>query len=183
MKKFEKGATLYEDNYIGRVKDSLKLYDFRPLKYSDHELIAINQEIKTYLQTGVTKRTNEELWDMYYVVKGNVHPETEKPLQKCFRWSSFVPVNIPIIMGVTCMPPTPFNQIFFQSLNQSYNFGLNVVNSSANNEKNTTELITSYIAAVSSAIVGSTGLREIFIRMKLQGSFGKTLIHSHPCSV
>lgn len=180
MKKFEKGANLYEDNYWGRVRDSVKLYDPSSLKYSDSELLAMNQEVKTYLATGITKRSNEELWDMYYVVKGNLHPETEKPLPKVFRWSGFVPVNTPIIMGISCLPPTPLNQMFFQSLNQSYNFGLNVCNSSASNVKTTTEMVTSYMAAIGSAIVGSTGLRLLIEKSKLKGPFGNFMLTMTP---
>lgn len=180
MKKFEQGASLYEDNYWGRVRDSIKLYDFMSLKYSDEELKSMNEEIKEYVKTGITKRTNEELWDMYYVVKGNLHPETEKPVTKVFRWSGFVPTNIPIIVGISCLPPTPLNQMFFQSLNQSYNFGLNFCNSSANNLKSKNELLISYLAAVSASIAGSAGLRQLITKMNLKGAFGRSMLTMTP---
>lgn len=180
MKKYEKGAALYEDNYWGRVQDSFKLYHPLSALYSDLQLMELNEELKKYLQTGETKRSNEELWNLHYIVKGNLHPETEKPVNKLFRWSTFVPINIPIIIGISVLPPTPFNQIFFQSLNQSYNFGLNTCNASASNTKPTNELITSYLAAIGSSIIGSAGLREIIIRSKLQGPFGKLLLTCTP---
>ena len=169
MKKFKKGAQLYGDSYFERLKDRQKLYSVSSLKYSDAELMEINKELKEYYESGVTKRTNEELWAMYYAVKCNIHPETGKPVTKIFRWSTFVPVNVPIMIGVSCITPSPFNQIFFQSLSQTYNFGRNLVNSTTVNQRTNYELITSWSAAVFAAIVSSAGLREVFNRMKKKG--------------
>lgn len=180
MKKFEKGAQLYEDNYWGRVQDSVRLYNSMSALYSDDQLKVFNEELKAYIETGVTKKSNEELWKMNYIVKGNLHPETEQPVNKLFRWSTFVPVNVPIILGISVLPPTPLNQIFFQSLNQSYNFGLNFCNSSASNTKSTNEMVTSYLAAIGSSIVGSAGLRELVIRSNLKGPLGRLLLNCTP---
>src|SRR3990167_7845209 len=155
-KKYDGSASLFGDTYSDRMKDSMRLYNPLNLRYSDAEIIKMDQELQDYLKTD---KTNDQLWHMHYIARGNLHPETKQPISKLFRWPAFVPTNIPLIMGISVLPPTPFNQIFFQSLNQTYNFGNNVANSSASNKKSKTELTVSYIAAVSSAIVGSAGLR------------------------
>lgn len=174
--KFREGASLYPDDYWGRVRHSYKLYHPKNLIYSDEQLLQLNKELKEYLRTGVTTRTNEELWNIYYILKGNLHPETEKPVNKVFRWSAYVPANIPLIIGISVLPPTTFNQIFFQSLNQSYNFGNNVCNASAANQKTTQETLISYFAAITSAIVGSAGLRHFLLKKNFQGPVGKGLL-------
>lgn len=180
MIKFQEGAKLYDDTYMGRVKDSYKLYHPMNVLYSDETILGFHKELKDYFKTGVTNRSNDELWNMFYVVKSNLHPETGQPVNKLFRWCNFVPTNIPLILGIAVLPPTTFNQIFFQSLNQSYNFGVNVSNASASNQKSTTELTISYLAAISSAIAGSAGLRTFLQKRNLQGPVGKLLMLSTP---
>lgn len=180
MIKFQEGAQLYDDTYTGRVKHSYKLYHPKNALYSDEQILAFNKELKEYLKTGETKLTNDELWNRYYIVKSNLHPETEQPVNKVFRWCNFVPTNIPLILGIAVLPPTTFNQILFQSLNQSYNFGVNVSNASASNQKSNNELMISYLAAVSSAIIGSAGLRSFLQKRNMQGALGKLLVLSTP---
>ena len=180
MKKFTEGAHLYEDTYMGRVKHSYKLYHPKNALYSDQQIVELNKELKTYLKTGITTRSDKELWDLYYIVKSNLHPETDQPVNKFFRWCNFVPTNIPLILGIAVLPPTTFNQIFFQSLNQSYNFGVNISNASASNQKSTNELLFSYFAAISSAIIGSAGLRAFLTKLKVSGPLGKVMMVSTP---
>ena len=117
---------------------------------------------------------------MHYICKGNLHPETGQPVNRLFRWSNFVVTNIPLIMGLAVLPPTTFNQIFFQSLNQSYNFGNNVSNASSSNQKSTGELAVSYVAAISSAVAGSAGLRSYLVRRNFQGPLGRGLVALTP---
>jgi len=38
-----------------------------------------------------------------------MHPETEKPLPMLFRTSGFVPINIPMVIGLSILPPTVKN--------------------------------------------------------------------------
>lgn len=178
--KFAKDAKLYSDDYCGKVKHSFKLFHPWSLRYCDDELLKLDKEIKLYFETGVTSRSNDELWDIWYALRGNLHPETDLPINKFFRWSSFVPTNIPLIVGISCLPPTPFNQIFFQSLNQSYNFGNNIANASASNVKSNTELGVSYIAAITSAIAGSAGLRSYLQKRNPTSFIGKAILAGTP---
>jgi hypothetical protein len=85
-----------------------------------------------------------------------------------FRWSCFVPINVPLLFGIGLLPPTPFNQAFFQSLNQAYNFGVNLFNASASNPMNNQEIMTSASLAIGSALLVSVGLRKALIKIKSQ---------------
>jgi Sideroflexins len=180
VKKYDGSTSLFADDYTGRMKDSIRLYNPFNLRYSDEEIIKMDKELQDYLKSGKSTKSNDDLWHMHYVARGNLHPETRQPLNKLFRWPAFVPTNIPLILGISVLPPTPFNQIFFQSLNQTYNFGNNVVNSSASNKKSTTEMTISYLAAVTSAIVGSAGLRAFLQKKNPTSTLGKGLLMFTP---
>jgi hypothetical protein len=71
----------------------------------------------------------------------NIHGGFKKPINKCFRLSSFVYTNVPLLFGLACTPPTRFNIIFWQSVNQSYNFGMNYANREASNTMKPSALI------------------------------------------
>ena len=51
------------------------------------------------------------------VVSTAIHPDTEKMIPWALRFSSFLPMNIPISYGFICAAPTPFNTIFWQWIN------------------------------------------------------------------
>jgi hypothetical protein len=137
-------------------------------------------ELEAYSKSQQSERTLAQLWDMHYILESNLHPETRQPVAKLFRWSAYCPVNIPIIIGLSVLPPTPFNQIFFQTVNQSYNFGINFSNSTSSNQKSPAELAVSFSLAVGSAICGSVGLRKLLERRNLSSRAGRLLLQSTP---
>lgn len=59
------------------------------------------------------KPTDSQLWKYHYVVKSNIHSGFKKPVNKFFRLSSFVYVNMPILWGFTIAAPTTTNVIFW----------------------------------------------------------------------
>ena len=65
------------------------------------------------------------------IVATAIHPDTGDFIPWPCRFSSFLPMNIPIAFGFVFAAPTPFNTIFFQWLNQTYNAGLNYANRNA----------------------------------------------------
>ena len=65
------------------------------------------------------------------IVSTAVHPDTKEFIPWAMRFSSFIPMNIPIAFGFLFTAPTPFNTIFFQWLNQTYNASLNYANRNA----------------------------------------------------
>ena len=89
-----------------------------------------------------------------------VHPDTGEFLNWMFRFSSFLPMNIPISFGFIFAAPTPFNTIFWQWINQTYNAALNYQNRNASSLYTTEDIAKSYAIATSSAIAISLGIRK-----------------------
>lgn len=71
----------------------------------------------------------------------------------------FVPVNIPIVFGILCAPPTMKFTAFFQWLNQSYNAGLNFGNKNSTCEYSNMDLFKGYCAAIGSSVGVALTLR------------------------
>lgn len=177
---YDPAKSLYENNFWGRLSHSYRLYHPKNLLYSDDTLLKMKQELDDYVRTGKSSKSNKELWNMHYILESSLHPETGKPVTKLFRWSAYCPVNIPIIIGLCVLPPTPLNQFIFQTINQSYNFSVNFANSTSTNQKSKAELLTSYSLAVASALTGSIGLRKFLERRNLKSPFGRALMASTP---
>ena len=100
-----------------------------------------------------------------------VHPDTGEFIKFFGRTSSFVFMNLPIIGAMALTPPTPFNTIFWQWINQTYNAGFNYGNRNASSETKVSELLKSYGLAVASAIASAMTLRKI-TNMALGGRTG-----------
>ena len=96
------------------------------------------------------------------VVSTAVHPDTGKYIPWLFRFSSFLPVNIPISFGFIFTAPTPFNTIFWQWINQTYNAALNYENRNASSNYTTQDIFKSYCIASTSAIAVGLGIRKAF---------------------
>lgn len=65
------------------------------------------------------------------VLRTAIHPDTGEFIPWPMRMSSFIPVNLPISYGMIIVAPTPFNTIFWQFLNQTYNAMINYGNRNA----------------------------------------------------
>jgi len=59
----------------------------------------------------------EEYRNKKLVLAASTNPDTGAVIPWPMRTSSFVPTNIPIIVGMLCSPPTQFYTIFWQWLN------------------------------------------------------------------
>ena len=77
------------------------------------------------------------------------------------RFSSFLPMNIPISFGFIFAAPTPFNTIFWQWLNQTYNAALNYENRNASSVYTTQDIAMSYTIATTTAIGVALGIRKL----------------------
>ena len=51
------------------------------------------------------------------IVATAVHPDTKELIAWPLRFSSFLPMNVPIAFGFLFAAPTPLNTVFFQWLN------------------------------------------------------------------
>lgn len=96
IKTFDAKADLYDlDTFVGRYSHFKQIINPRNLFYSNENLKQFQKNIDDFTLLGKSEYSNKELWEQSYIVKSNLHPETKEPLQMPFRWSCFVPCNIP----------------------------------------------------------------------------------------
>ncbi len=65
------------------------------------------------------------------VTLSGIHPDSGEVVPWLARTSAFMPTNLPIIGAMMLAAPTPFNTIFWQWVNQTYNAGFNYGNRNA----------------------------------------------------
>ena len=94
------------------------------------------------------------------VVSTAIHSDTKLMLPWSQRFSSFMPMNIPICFGFIIAAPTPFNTIFWQWINQTYNAWLNYGNRNASSTYTNEDIGKSYVAACTSSIAIGLGIRR-----------------------
>ena len=73
---------------------------------------------------------------------------------------AFLPSNIPLLCGVMFAPPTMFNTLLIQVLNQSYMAGLNYANRNPMSTFTNGDLAQGYGAAVTASVVVAFILRK-----------------------
>ena len=94
------------------------------------------------------------------IVSCAVHPDTNENIAWPYRFSSFLPMNTPIAFGMLFTAPTPFNTIFWQWINQTYNATLNYANRNASSSYTINDIAKSYICATGAAIGVGLGVRK-----------------------
>ncbi|EQC34559.1 hypothetical protein SDRG_07884 [Saprolegnia diclina VS20] len=149
-----------QSTYYGRWKHFSELVAPSSFFVSDKTIDASKAIIDGY-KTGVLPTgavTNAELWDARRICESVFHPQTGEKLPLLFRMPAFVPVNIPICSGMVLAPPTLFNTIFWQWINQSYNAGFNYANRNASGVDDTTAIAKAYASAVLISCGASVGL-------------------------
>jgi len=85
----------------------------------------------------VDKEDVEKIYKAQSVVSTAIHPDTGEFIPWPLRFSSFIPMNLPISFGMLFLAPTTFNTLFFQWLNQTYNASLNYANRNASSKYTT----------------------------------------------
>ncbi len=90
-----------------------------------------------------------------------IHPDSDDLIPWVFRLSSFVPVNLPLEFGMIIAAPTPFNTIFWQLINQTYNACFNYYNRNATSTYSYNDIFKSYGIACFSSISVSLGIRRL----------------------
>lgn len=104
---------------------------------------------------------DSELWDLRQAYESAVHPQTGETVHVAFRLAAFVPVNIPICVGMLLAPPTLVNTIFWQWVNQSYSAGFNYANRNASSEQDNSTIMKSYATATFVSCSTAVGLGKI----------------------
>lgn len=95
------------------------------------------------------------------ITLSGVHPDTGEAIPWFARTSAFVPTNVPIIVAMSFAAPTPFNTIFWQWFNQTYNACFNFGNRNASSTITTSQILASYTLAVVSSIGAAMSLRKL----------------------
>ena len=88
----------------------------------------------------MTPKEFEDFREKRLVLASSMSPDSGKVIPWAMRTCSFVPTNIPIIGGMIISPPSMFNTIFWQWINQTYNAGLNFGNKNASSTQTNSEL-------------------------------------------
>jgi hypothetical protein len=119
--------------------------------------------------------SDQALWNAKWIVDSTVHPDTGKLVPAFFRLSAFVPVNIPIMIGMLLSPKTAFSIPFWQAVNQTYNVGFNYFNRNESNAFSNKELAVSYLFATSSSVIIAVALDKLIMRYSKGGFMIRTL--------
>jgi hypothetical protein len=148
------------ETYLGRVLYFFRLVSPINLLYNEKQIKEAQMTLKTAKETDVDPETCREA---FFIVKSNLHPDTQQPIFLPFRYSAFVPMNIPIAIGLCLASPITMKQsCLFQFINQSYNFGVNVCNANSTNAfDNVKEYLPNYLLAVGSSLSVTVGLLAI----------------------
>lgn len=64
------------------------------------------------------------------------------------------------------LPPTPINQAIAQTVNTSYNFAVNIANSTSSNPMSTQDIAVSWGASCAAAVFISVGFRKYLLTIK-----------------
>jgi hypothetical protein len=95
---------------------------------SDAQLADARAKLQAFRDGKRGEATDAELWQARTLTDAVLHPDTGVPVPAMFRVCAFAPANIPICAGMLMTPPTPFNVVFWQWVNQTYNAGFNYSN-------------------------------------------------------
>ena len=123
--------------------------------------------------------TKQQIYDLRVaetVVSTAIHPDTGKMIPWALRFSSFLPMNLPISFGFIFAAPTPFNTIFWQWINQTYNAYLNYENRNASSQYTTQDIAKSYCIATTAAITSALAIRKAFDPLAKKVSGGKLVL-------
>ena len=91
-----------------------------------------------------------------------IHPDTGQPISMLGRVSGFVVVNLPLSFMLLMTPPTTFNILFSQWLNQTYNSYMNYSNRNATSLYTNQDVMIGYASAVLVAGSLSLGGQRLF---------------------
>lgn len=128
-----------------------------------------NEDVKKVLKekadaNGMAKMTQKEFDDFRtkrLVLASSMSPDTGEVIPWPTRTCSFVPTNIPIILGMLISPPSTFSTILWQWINQTYNAGLNFGNRNASSQQTNGEMFQAYCIATATAIAVAGSLKAL----------------------
>jgi tricarboxylate carrier len=161
-----KSSPYDESTYSGRFLHFLDVIDPRTLFKTNQQVEQAVQLLKDYSSNQTIKINDDELWEALKLKQAAINPGTNEIITRPFRMSAFLPANVPIIFGMLSTT-SPIGTVFWQVVNASYNSALNYANRSGADVSNS-QLIQSYLLAVTTAVGLSLGIRQVGSRGKLK---------------
>ncbi|CAH0518467.1 unnamed protein product [Peronospora belbahrii] len=149
--------------YVGRWCKFAELMSPKWLLLSSEQIQYSKQMLEDFRNGELSPGhiSDAELWYHRQVYEAAVHPQTGETIPALFRLSAFVPVNIPICVGMLLAPPTLKNTIFWQWINQSYGAGFNYANRNASSEQDNLTILKSYATATVVSCTTAVGLGKM----------------------
>jgi len=153
-----------QTTFLGRLHYFWTLFNPVNSFYSD-DYVRECQKIASETPANVTEA---DIYKAQAVTAGRTHPDTKELIPRLFCFSSFVPMQLPLITGL-CWPNAGMGTIlFWQWANQSYNAGVNYSNGGAGETSN--ELLAkSYCAAVGTGCGIAIVMTRVAAKMKSPG--------------
>lgn len=188
VRPFDPAGCRYDtSSYWGRLANMKDITDITTLLTSDEELEACQQllrdfqEPSSHVQNVLKHGTpaeqqamHEKLWHAKKIVDCIIHPATQTKMFWAGRMSAFVPVNLPVLMGMLVHGPTSiYAAAFWQWMNQSVNVFCNYVNRSGA-EADWTSIMQSYAMAVGTSVgmaISAMKLMEAYPALLSLGPF------------
>eukprot|EP00823_Brevimastigomonas_motovehiculus_P006295 TRINITY_DN517_c0_g1_i1.p1 TRINITY_DN517_c0_g1~~TRINITY_DN517_c0_g1_i1.p1 ORF type:complete len:339 (+),score=61.49 TRINITY_DN517_c0_g1_i1:57-1073(+) len=151
-----------QSTYWGRLRHFLDVIDPRTLFTSDTQLKKSVDLVEHYKQTSTLppNTTVEELWQAKKITSSVLHPDTGHKIFWAQRMSAFVPMNVPLVVGMTASR-TAWGQMFWQWANQSYNVAVTYGNRNASSSMSLTQIGLSYATAVAISCGLALGMAKL----------------------
>lgn len=175
-----KGQRFDESNFMGRFSRMLLACDPRLLLYSTEQVQHSKHLIENYQDysqkqgNGSAFVSDRALWEARRIVEAALHPDTGDVIPRPFRMSGYVPYNGPICVAMVASQSTPA-LLFWSWINQSQNALVNYYNRNASSPMSNETLLTSYAAAVGSALLVAFGLATA-IQRRFEPAKAKALL-------
>eukprot|EP01080_Neovahlkampfia_damariscottae_P004516 gene4516-7894_t len=152
----------YDQNtYVGRVRHFLEVTSPSNLFITKKKLEIYQQTLKDF--EGGKDVPKSEYFKAKTGVSSMVHPDTGKVIPMALRMSFFVPGNVLVVLGML-KAQSLGSIVLWQSINQTYNVGVNYANSNQSNPLTTKQLGVSYLGALVSSVGTAVGAKELVSR-------------------
>jgi tricarboxylate carrier len=149
-----------QSTYAGRVRHFSGVISPLTLFVTDAKLKQSLSLLDQFKRGELKNPDIEALWSAKRIKDAIIHPDTGEKVFLPFRMSAFVPVNIPIVVGMINSTGVA-GTLFWQWFNQSYNVAVNYANRNASNSMSTQQILASYAGAVFTSCSLAVGLGKM----------------------
>eukprot|EP00002_Diphylleia_rotans_P037839 TRINITY_DN8504_c0_g1_i2.p1 TRINITY_DN8504_c0_g1~~TRINITY_DN8504_c0_g1_i2.p1 ORF type:complete len:209 (-),score=36.24 TRINITY_DN8504_c0_g1_i2:70-696(-) len=158
-----------QTSYWGRVRHFLGVVDPTTLFASEQRIVDAVKMLDDFKNNRRDPNvTDEQLWEAKKLTGAVLHPDTQERIFLPFRMSAFVPMNVPIVLGMITAPTT-VAQLGWQVVNQSYNVGVNYANRNASLSLSTSDIAKAYGLAVISSCTVAGFMSQVNKRLGVAG--------------